>query len=304
MENIKNNRDEMNLNRGTGLILIDVTESNPNGDPDRESDPRTRNDRRGIISSVSFKRKLRDLVADKDSELWKELKEDLELEDKDYQILEMKDTDRKEIAKLSSEELKEKYWDVRVFGTTFLEQNSKSDKEKNSHIATGVVQFGIGTSVDPVTIDRLTTTKVLAVEEGKDKGMAPLSFRVVEYGLYVMPFFVNATAAGKTDCSKKDIELLKRLIPHAYKETASYMRPQVAVRHAYYIEHAKPRSTFNDLSVIDNLTPVRKDAAENTPAKSWKDYDSEKLNRNVETLKADLISSGKAVSFVDLAEEL
>ena len=51
--------------RGTGLLIIEVRHSNPNGDPDAESDPRTLDvDGRGLISPVSFKRKLRDLLAD------------------------------------------------------------------------------------------------------------------------------------------------------------------------------------------------------------------------------------------------
>ena len=43
------------IKRGTGLLLIDVKDSNPNGDPDRESDPRLRQDNRGEISPVSCK---------------------------------------------------------------------------------------------------------------------------------------------------------------------------------------------------------------------------------------------------------
>jgi Cas7 group CRISPR-associated protein Csh2 len=65
------------INRGTGMLLIDVVNSNPNGDPDRESDPRTRQDGRGEISPVSFKRKLRDLVQAKNAPLWKELAAEL-----------------------------------------------------------------------------------------------------------------------------------------------------------------------------------------------------------------------------------
>ena len=53
------------FNRGTGLLIIEVCGSNPNGDPDAEGEPRTIGaDRRGLISPVSFKRKLRDIVAD------------------------------------------------------------------------------------------------------------------------------------------------------------------------------------------------------------------------------------------------
>ena len=53
-----------NIKRATGLLIIEVVNSNPNGDPDRESDPRQRPNGLGEISPVSFKRKLRDLVED------------------------------------------------------------------------------------------------------------------------------------------------------------------------------------------------------------------------------------------------
>lgn len=226
------------INRGTGLLLIDVTNSNPNGDPDRESDPRIRQDGCGEISPVSFKRKLRDLVEAKDSPLWQELAEELDLPKEGFDIMESKKTRRADVNKLSLQELLDKYWDVRVFGSTFLE-NDKNENE--SFIASGVVQFGLGVSLDPIRIERMTTTKVMPVEEGKSKGMAPLAYRIVSYGLYVMPFFVNATAAHKTQCTKKDIELLLRLIPHVYKETASYIRSQVDIRYAFYVEHNRAR---------------------------------------------------------------
>ena len=61
------------MNRATGLLVIEVINSNPNGNPDQESDPRQRPDERGMISPVSFKRKLRDLVEDKEGPAWMEL---------------------------------------------------------------------------------------------------------------------------------------------------------------------------------------------------------------------------------------
>lgn len=51
-----------------------------------------------------------------------------------------------------------------------------------------------------------------------------------------MPFFVNPSAAGKSGCDASDIDLLKFLIPHAYAHTASAMRPQVEIVHAWYAE--------------------------------------------------------------------
>ena len=67
--------------RGTGLLVIEVINSNPNGDPDRESDPRQRPDGHGEISPVSFKRKLRDLVENKNGTVWPSIREELTLDD-------------------------------------------------------------------------------------------------------------------------------------------------------------------------------------------------------------------------------
>ena len=53
----RNKNDAASFNRGTGLLIIEVRHSNPNGDPDAESDPRTIDaDGLGLISPVSFKR--------------------------------------------------------------------------------------------------------------------------------------------------------------------------------------------------------------------------------------------------------
>lgn len=286
------------INRGTGLLLIEAVNSNPNGDPDRESDPRTRQDGRGEISPVSFKRKLRDLVALKDSPFWKDIAKEIVLPNQGFDILESKDTKRADVRALSPDKLLAKYWDVRVFGTTFLEEQTD---ESGSFITTGVLQFGLGVSLDPVKIERMTTTKVLPVEDDKSKGMAPLAFRVVSYGLYAMPFFINATAAQKTHCTKKDIELLLKLIPHAYPETASYVRPQVFIRHAFYVEHNRARGTFSDFKMIEALTPQRISGAVGA-ATSWKDYDEKLLAEDI--AKLNVMLEGKASSVIDLMDEM
>lgn len=285
------------LNRGTGLLLIEVINSNPNGDPDRESDPRTRFDHRGEISPVSFKRKVRDLVVDKQSIFWKELSGELGLEDERFDILERQDTNRSEVGKLDEDQFLRMYWDARVFGSTFLEEKGQA----NSFIKTGVAQFGLGVSLSPIHIERMTTTKVMPVEEDKSKGMAPLAYRIVSYGVYAMPFFVNATAAARTQCTRQDIELLLRLIPFAYTQSASYIRPQVNIRHAFYVEHHKARGTFNDFKIIEALTP-KSHLAPHEEASSWKDYDEEGLWESIRTLNAQL--TGKADSVVDLTEQL
>ncbi|MBP7509217.1 MAG: type I CRISPR-associated protein Cas7 [Prolixibacteraceae bacterium] len=273
------------INRGTGLLVIEAVNSNVNGDPDRESDPRQRHDGRGEISPVSFKRKVRDLVLHKDGPVWKEISKSLEIKEDDYlkyDLLEKRDIDRQKVIKeLKENTFLEKYWDARIFGNTFLE-GDLSDK-----IQTGVAQFGLAVSISPIKIERMTTTKVAPVEDDKSRGMAPLAFRIVQHGVYCMPFFINATAASKTNCKQKDIDLLLKLIPYAYTNTASYIRPQVNIRYAFYVEHNSPLGKYNDFEIIDALTPKRIGDAEK-PSTSWKDYDSEGLKQQIKELEEKL----------------
>lgn len=260
------------FNRATGLLVIEVINSNPNGDPDKESDPRQRNDMRGEISPVSFKRKLRDLIEDKEGEVWKNLSEKLNLtsDDFNYSILESRGRDRNKIIKMLNEDkekFKKEYWDARVFGNTFLEEGS------STNIKTGVVQFGLGVSISPILIERLTTTNKAGVEEGKDRGMAPLSYRIVQHGVYYMPFFVNPTFAHKTGCTKLDIDLLTKIIPYSYSNTASYIRSQVRILHAWYIEHLSPIGSCSDFDLIRDLTPYKlKEEDSEKPSTSIKEY--------------------------------
>src|SRR3984885_1060919 len=116
------------MNRATGLLVIEVTNSNPNGNPDQESDPRLRPDERGMISPVSFKRKLRDLVEDKEGPVWQETASDLTppLKADGYQILESRGRDRDEIKALDTTEFVRRYWDARLFGNTFLEKDAST----------------------------------------------------------------------------------------------------------------------------------------------------------------------------------
>ena len=161
------------INRGTGLLLIEAVNSNANGDPDRDSDPRTRLDGCGEISPVSFKRKLRDLVADKESPVWKEISQKIGLSEKGFDIFEQSDVKNSDLLGMTTDDFLATYWDARVFGATVLEK--ENEEGPNKHIASGVVQFGLGVSLDPVKIERQTTTKKRPVQEKKSRGMAPLA---------------------------------------------------------------------------------------------------------------------------------
>jgi len=228
---------------------------------------------------VSYKRKLRDIII-ADGEALALATQQLKLgqdDDKNmYGILENRGRRREEIKVMDAPSFKAAYWDARVFGNTFLEslkdetdagetseaspeKKSKAPKSKGpdlSHfISTGAVQFGVGISVAPVTTDRMTLTNKSGVEGDKDRGMAPLGFRVIRHGIYAMPFFVNPAIAVKTGMTDKDLALLQFLIPYAYSQTSSAIRPFVDVLHAWYVEHKSPLGSCPDGSIVDALTP-------------------------------------------------
>ena len=285
-----------NIPRVTGLLIIEARNSNPNGDPDRESDPRTRShDGRGVISDVSFKRKLRELVLAKEGPVWTQFEADMKLSKDEFGIHVDQATrtkSRASQAEGAKKSLSDAHWDVRVFGSTSLE-------EGDNFIRTGVVQFGIGVSAAKVRIQRDTNTVKAGVDASKDadRGMARLGFRIVEHGVYAMPFLVNPTAALKSGCELRDIELLCRLIPYAYAHNPSRVRPFVEVRHAWFFQHNNGLGSASDFAIIDALTPFKADPSE--PSTSWADYNyvgSSVLEKAKHTFK------GKFQHFGDLCD--
>jgi CRISPR-associated protein Csd2 len=277
--------DSDGMKRVTGLLIIEVVNSNPNGNPDQESDPRVRSNGQGEISPVSFKRKLRDLLEYAEGPVCQRVTQGLADVPEGYQfkILESRGRDRNMITKELKNDQPEsgfcqttflqspfvkKYWDARLFGNTFLEKGG--DK---GFIKTGVAQFGMGLSVSAVTIQRHTNTNKAGVQEGKNAGMAPLAYRVVEHGVYAMPFFLNPSIAKSSGCKACDVEVLKRLIPYAYDHTRSAIRPDVRLRHAWWLEHKDPLGSCQDHLLIDALTPKRIGDEPLAPSTSWNDYD-------------------------------
>lgn len=283
---------ENKIKRATGLLVIEVINSNPNGDPDRESDPRQRPDGKGEISPVSFKRKLRDLVEDKQGDVWRVLSEQLGLKLDEFAILESRGRNRTTIkGELTNGLFQKKYWDGRVFGNTFLEE----EMDKGT-IKTGVVQMGLGVSIAPIDIERHTNTNKAGVEEGKTAGMAPMAYRFVQHGVYCMPFFVNPSMAHKSGCTAQDIEFMKKLIPHAYAHTRSHARPFVEIRHAWYCEHENALGSCSDFAIIDALKPT-KIGEPNKPSTSGNDYSWPDIDK----VKGDLKKKG--VTCVDLVSQ-
>lgn len=273
-----------NIPRATGLIIIEVRNSNPNGDPERDGAPRKRRGDIGEISPVSVKRKIRDLIGNKQGPIWLYLKKKFSItDDNHFDILEERGRDRMIIKNMILEnggrEFIERFWDARVFGNTFLErteeksEKTKSDKtninkvSKNKaeeaiilkeSVKTGVVHFGLGLSISPVNVRTdFTMTNKSSVQQDKTAGMAPGAYKFVEYGIYYIPFFINPTQANKTWCSKTDVDIVLELIPYVYSHNRSLVRTQVDILHAWYMEHKNQRGSCSDFDLIDALMPIK-----------------------------------------------
>jgi CRISPR/Cas system type I-B associated protein Csh2 (Cas7 group RAMP superfamily) len=272
---------------GTGLMVIEVAMSNLNGDPDRESDPRTletADGEYGLVSDVSIKRKVRDMVLFKEGPIWDSISKSLGLTTEGYDLLERPDRVLGEIGGLTAAEFLPRFWDARVFGSNFLIENTNkksgkaktnvvpdkdSEQQVKSHSYAGPVSLSWGKTLAPVAIIRATCTNISPVQEGKSRGMAPESYRVVEHAVYTVPFTYSPHNGRKTGVTAKDLELLLQLLPHIGL-LSSRTRPQVNVRHVYYAQHASAFGSAAPYSILAALTPRVKASG---PTRSWADYE-------------------------------
>ena len=113
--------------------------------------------------------------------------------------------------------------------------------------------------------------------------MARLAYRVVQHGVYCMQFR-KSKRSFQVGVYKKRSRFDASSDPIAYAHTASSVRPDVRIRHAWYIEHKTRLGSCPDSLLIDALTPAKR-ADPGVPSQDWSDYDvpsgltSELVNR-------------------------
>src|SRR3972149_3340390 len=98
------NTNDTDIKRATGLIVVEVRNSNPNGDPERDGAPRRRRGDIGEISPVSVKRKMRDLVENKKGPIWLYLQNKFHLDDSRFQVLEERDKHERPLKQMITED--------------------------------------------------------------------------------------------------------------------------------------------------------------------------------------------------------
>lgn len=242
-------------NRYDFVVLFDVQNGNPNGDPDAGNMPRTDPETGlGLVTDVCLKRKIRDYVAtvkEGDPHYGIYIQDGVPLNRCDREGLEacgygdIKEDDLKKKLKSNDPEIDRKlrdymcshYYDIRTFGavmTTFVKASLNCGQVR------GPVQLGFARSVDPIMPQEVTITRVAITTEAdalsKDTEMGRKF--IVPYGLYRAEGFVSANLARKTTgFDEEDLALLWKAILNMFENDRSAARGMMAVRKLVIFKH-------------------------------------------------------------------
>ena len=263
---------EKMLNTMCGLLGIGVEDSNLNGDPDANGEPRIDPKGFGVCSGVSIKRKVRDVVMEKDGPVWQYIERKLGVNPEECGIFEDPNVAWDYLSELNQDGLlPKKFWDVRMFGVAFLDQKGKNGESRKRSYCGGM-QISFGRSLRPIEIETMTNTRRRGSEPDKNSGMAPNGFSYIPHGLYVVRYYVNPTLAKKIGCTRQDIEIFLHAVPYMFSHTMSRTRVGVKLLSAWHVESNSPLGSRKAEDLMESLAPYSKEKGVTTPSTSFDDY--------------------------------
>lgn len=250
------------------VLLFDVINGNPNGDPDADNQPRVDPETgHGLVTDVSIKRKIRNFVtltrADDGFEIYVKERGILANEQKRAYTNLGIEPDGKKISE-ARRWMCANFYDVRTFGavmttgraeqegnTVVGREGKKRMKLWNCGQVRGPVQFGFARSIDPIisithTITRVAITNASDVklevqisDEGEEKaGCGQIGRKhSVLYGLYRMHGFVSPFLAKDTGFTEKDLGLLIEALSNAFELDHSAARGEMTMHGLWLFEH-------------------------------------------------------------------
>ncbi|NMO56066.1 type I-C CRISPR-associated protein Cas7/Csd2 [Actinoplanes sp. TBRC 11911] len=251
--------------RHDGVIFFDVTDGNPNGDPDGGNRPRVDEATgHGLVTDVAIKRKIRDSIG--------LTAENLGHDPNRYQIFveaghalntrtaeSYKATDiTLGTKKISAEQaeaargwLCHRYVDVRLFGAVLSTGETKALGQIR-----GPLQFGMARSLDPVlpvahAITRVTQTRQQDIDNGEKTEMG--SKWTVPYGLYRAQFHYSAALARKTGITSDDLTTLYRTLQFMFDHDRTATRGIMTLRGLYVYSHSDAFGNAPAQPLIDRL---------------------------------------------------
>lgn len=244
-------------NRHDFLLLFEVTNGNPNGDPDAGNMPRIDpNTNRGIVTDVCLKRKVRNFVElfqSKPGNGFEILIKQGAVIETEQQPAEAaaKDVDNPDQLAGATEAEKAKNWlcrkfyDVRTFGGVL---STGADIMKGSAWGQvrGPVQFTFGQSYHPITPLEISITRCAVTKEadaGKERTMG--NKHIVPYALYAAKGYVSPAFAERTGFTQADLDLLFEALANMFEHDRSAARGEMIVRGIYDFEHVGTQADAN-----------------------------------------------------------
>ncbi|MCF7989164.1 MAG: type I-C CRISPR-associated protein Cas7/Csd2 [Thiohalocapsa sp.] len=270
-------------NRYDFVLLFDVTNGNPNGDPDAGNLPRLDAETgNGLVTDVSLKRKVRNYVG-----LVKSEQPPFEIYVKERAVLNNQHKrayvgiDRADL--LSGDDKKRKggnavdearewmcrnFYDVRTFGAVM-------STGINCGQVRGPVQMTFARSMDPIVSQEHSITRMAVAteaeaekQEGDNRTMGRK--HTVPYGLYRAHGFVSAFLAKQTGFSEDDLNLLWQALTQMFEHDRSAARGQMSTRGLYVFKHDSELGNAHAHALFDLVRVERNDPA--VPPRAFGDY--------------------------------
>lgn len=262
-------------NRYDFVIIFDVQDGNPNGDPDAGNLPRIDPETgRGLVTDVCLKRKIRNYV-----QVTKNMASPYDIFVKEKAILNVSIDEAHEQESVKSKKKGEKteaarkymcgrYFDVRTFGAVM-------STGKNAGQVRGPVQLTFGRSVDPVvtlehSITRMAVTTEAEAEEQSGDNRTMGRKNTIPYGVYVAHGFVSPHLAAQTGFSEEDLNLVWKALENMFEHDRSAARGLMSTRQLIVFKHDSALGNAPAYSLFDRVKVSRRD--EGQPPRDFKDY--------------------------------
>ena len=258
------------------VLLFDVTDGNPNGDPDAGNLPRIDPETsQGLVSDVAIKRKIRNFVDDTrgNEERFKIYVQDKgislnELHQRAYTAKGIKSTgtkQKREDVDQARQWMCENFFDIRTFGAVM-------STGVNAGQVRGPVQVTFARSIDPIVPLDLSITRVAITKEDDAKvvvsedGAKSTGGKVTEmgrkalvpYGLYRATIFISPQQAKETGFDNDDLAILWDALQRMWDFDRSASRGMMACRGLYVFSHDNAYGNAPAHKLIERVTVNRK----------------------------------------------
>lgn len=264
------------------VLLFDVTDGNPNGDPDAGNLPRVDPETmQGMVTDVCLKRKVRNWIDTYhgDKEKYKIYIQNrgylVDLKKRAYEAVDAKKGDDSKIDK-AREWMCNNFYDIRAFGGVLV---GKKNEGYNCGQVRGPVQLTFGRSIDPIVPLDISITRV-ALENPGDKPRESEDEKpttgtmgrkaLLPYGLYKSHGFFTPSFAKDTGLSSEDLELFWSALQNMWDIDRSASRGMMACRGIYIFSHEKETGNAPAHKLLERITVKKKDSVESP--RSFSDY--------------------------------